>query len=226
MSQGSGAPIDLSDPIEPHGIDGCASECGRDLDVVVLPAVVRIFPQRHSLHPVHAVLDPPAVSDVPQQGLGSGPQTWDLVSDLVSRLAITDAMAVHRDDRCAARPLLHHLFRCRYGPEGLSDVSAPFHFFPGGAPCNSAALGEPVSDQRKLPAANVFDGDRDVRLRWARLREKGGWQVARPPALALPQALPPPAAGAGPGSRHLDRTCRRSGRFPLPGSGNQGSPGQ
>ena len=75
MSQGGDSLGDRPDPIETQGIDRQAPERGQDLDAVVLPVAVRVFSQRHVTHLVPAVLDRPAVSDVPQQGLGSSPQT-------------------------------------------------------------------------------------------------------------------------------------------------------
>ena len=133
MSQGGDALCDRQDPIEPQGIDRQAAEGGQDLFAVVLPVAVAVFRQRHVAHPVPAVLNRPTVSDVPQQGLGSGPQTRDVITGLIRRLALADAVAAHGDDRGAARPLLHHPLRCRHRPQGPGDVTAPFHFPSAGA---------------------------------------------------------------------------------------------
>ena len=57
VSQGGDPLSDRPDAIEPQGIDGQAAEGGQDLDAVVLPVAVSVFPQRHIPHPVPAVLD-------------------------------------------------------------------------------------------------------------------------------------------------------------------------
>lgn len=108
MSQGSDARGHRPDPIERQGIDREAAKGGQDLDSVGLSVSVGVFPQRHVSLPVPPVLDRPPVSEVTQQGLGSGPQTRDGVAGLIRRNPITDAMAAHDDDRGAARPGLHH----------------------------------------------------------------------------------------------------------------------
>lgn len=71
-------------------------------------------------------------------------------------------MAGHSDDRRAARPLLHHPLRRQHGPQVAGDVAAPFDLPRAGAPGDTAAVGEAVSDQAKSPAAAVFDGYQEV----------------------------------------------------------------
>lgn len=63
VSQGGDALGDRPDSIEPECIDGHAPQRGQDLDAVVLPVAVGVFPQRHIAHPVPAVLDRPALAD-------------------------------------------------------------------------------------------------------------------------------------------------------------------
>jgi hypothetical protein len=107
----------LPDPIEPQSIDSQAAGSGQDLPVVVLMVPVGVFPQRHIPHPVPDVLDRPALPDGSVQGLGTGPQTRDVVSGLVLRLAIADSMAAHGDDLGAARPLFGNPIGCRHRPQ-------------------------------------------------------------------------------------------------------------
>jgi len=116
-----------------------------------------------------ALADRPAVSDVLQQGFGTGAQTRDVVAGLIGRPAIAAALAAHGDDRGAAWPLLHQPLRRWHGLQGPGDVSAAFHLPFAGAPGDSPAVGQLVSDQSKplVPparwpaarsAAAVFNG--------------------------------------------------------------------
>ena len=173
MSQGGDALGDRPDPIEPQGIDGQAAQRGQDLDAVFLPVAVGVFFQRHIPHPVPAVLDAPALPDGFEQSLGAGAQTRDVVTGLVLRLALADPMATHGDDRRAAGPLLYHPVRRWHRPQLPGDVAAPFDFPLAGAPGDSAAVGEPVSDQAKSLAAAVFDGDQEVGVALGEVEEKG-----------------------------------------------------
>ena len=93
---------------------------------------------------------------MPQQGLGSGPQTRDAVTGFIGRLAIADAVAAHGDDRGTARPLLHHPLRRRHGPQGPGDVTAAFHLPFAGAPGDPPAVGEPVSELAETPCCERF----------------------------------------------------------------------
>ena len=135
-----------------------------------------------------AVLDRPALPDGAEQGLGASPQTGDIVTGLVLRLALAGAMAAHSDDRRAARPLLHHPLRCRHGPEGPGDVTAPFDFPLGGAPGDPPAVGEPVSDQPKPFAAPVFDGDQEVGAALGEVEEKGRFACSASACTSTPSS--------------------------------------
>ena len=108
-----------------------------------------VFPQRNIPHPVPAVLDRPTLADGFEHGLGTSAQTLDVVTGLVLRLALAGAMVAHSGNRRAARLLLHHLLRCRHGPDGPGDVTAPFDFPLGGAPGDPPDVGEPIADQPK-----------------------------------------------------------------------------
>ena len=173
MSQGGDALGDRPDSIEPECIDGHAPQHGQDLDAVVLPIAVGVFSQRHIPHPVPAVLDRPALPDGSEQGLGTCAQTRDVVTGLVLRFAITDAMAAHGDDRGAARPLLRHPLRCRHRPQLPGDVTASLDFPVDGAPGGPGAIGEPIADQLKPFAAPVIDGDQEVGAALGEVEGKG-----------------------------------------------------
>ncbi len=82
-------------------------------------------------------------------------------------------MAAHSDDLCAARPPLHHPLRCRHGPQVPDHVATPFDLPLAGAPGDSAAVGEPVSDQAKSFAAAVFDGDQEIGAALGEVEGKG-----------------------------------------------------
>ncbi len=108
-----------------------------------------------------------------QQSLGTGARTRDLVTGLIGRLAIANAMAAHGDDRGAAWPLLHDPLRRWHGPQGPGDLTAPFYLPSAGAPGDSPAVGQSVSDQPKTLAAAVFDGDQEVGAALGEEEEKG-----------------------------------------------------
>ena len=173
MSQRCDALSDRPEPIKPQGINRQTPQSGQDLNAVELPVAVSVFSQRHVSHPVPAVLDRPALTDGSEQGLGSRPQTRDLVAGLVLWIVLTDAMAAHGDDRRAARPLLHHPLRRRHRPEALGDVSAPFHLLVTGLPGCTTTAGEPITDQLKPFAAPVFDGDQEVGVAPGEVEKKG-----------------------------------------------------
>ena len=158
MSQGGDALGDRQDPIQPQGIDGQAAQRGQDLRAVVLSVAVGVFPQRHISYPVPSVLDRPALPYGPEQGLGASAQTRDVVTGFVLWLALADAMSAHGDDRCAARPLLHHPLRYRHRPQVPGDVTASLDFPLAGAPGDPAAVGEPIANQPKSFAAPMPDG--------------------------------------------------------------------
>jgi hypothetical protein len=65
VREGSNGLSHRPDPIQPQGIDRHAPQSRQDLDAVVFPIAVGVFTQRHATHPVPAVFDRPAVSDVP-----------------------------------------------------------------------------------------------------------------------------------------------------------------
>ena len=176
------------DPLQPQRIDRQAPQRRQDLNAVVFPVAVSVFPQRYVADPVPAVLDRPAVSHLLQKGLGAGPQACDVVTGLVGRLALSEAMAADGDDRGAARPLRHHPFRRRHGPEAPGDVAAPFHLPPAGAPRDPAAIGEPVSDQSKSLAAAVFDGDQEVGAALGKVEEKGRFACSASACTSTPSS--------------------------------------
>jgi len=188
MSQGGDALGNRPDPFEPQGIDGQAAQRGQDLDAVDLPVAVGVFPQRHVTHPVPAVLDRPALPDGSEQGLGTSAQTRDVVTGLVLWLALAGAMAAHGDDRCAARPLLHHPLRCRHSPQAPGDVTAPFDFPLAGAPGDPAAVGESITDQPKPLAAAVFNGDQEVGAALGKVEEKGRFACSASACTSTPSS--------------------------------------
>ena len=96
-----------------------------------------------------ALADRPAVSDVLQQGLGTGAQTHDIEAGLIGRPAIAAALAAHGDDRGAAWPRLHAPLRRWHGLQGPGEVSAPIQLPFAGAPGDSPAVGQLVWDQPK-----------------------------------------------------------------------------
>lgn len=131
-----------------------------------------VFPQRHISYPVQTVLIRLALPDGPEQGLGTSEQTRDVVTGFVLWLALADAMTAHGDDRCAARPLLHHPLRCRHRPQDAGDVTASLDFPLAGAPGDPAAVGEPIANQPKPFAAPMFDGDKEVGAALGEVNEK------------------------------------------------------
>ena len=172
MSQDSDALGDRPNPIEPQGIDGQAAQGGQDLNAVVFPVAMGVFLQRHISYPVPTVLDRPALPDGPEQGLGASAQTRDVVTSFVLWLALADAITAHGDDRCAARPLLHHPLRCRHRPQLPGNVTASLDFPLAGAPGDPAAVGEPIANQAKPFAASMFDGDQEVGAALGEVNEK------------------------------------------------------
>jgi hypothetical protein len=96
-----------------------------------------------------ALADRPAVSDVLQQGIGTGAQTHDSEAGLIGRPAIAAALAAHGDAGSAAWPRLHAPLRRWYGLQGRANVSAQFDLPSTGAPWDSPAVGQSVSDQPK-----------------------------------------------------------------------------
>ena len=168
MSPGDDALGDRPDPIELQAVDRQAAERGQDLDAVDLSVAVGVLFERHVPNPVPAVLNRPPVYDMPQQGLGSGPQALSLVTSFTRRLALVDDVAAHRNDRGAARPVLQPDLRCGHSPQGQGDVKAPFHLTPASAPENLQAVGQPVSDQLKLLTRLYLTEIKKSASRWAR----------------------------------------------------------
>ncbi len=169
-------------------MDCQAAQRGQDLNAVVLPVALGVFPQRHIPHPGPAVFNRPGLSDRFEQSLGAGTQTRDALTGLVLRLALSDPMATHGDDRGAAGPLLHHLVRRRHRPQLPGNVSAPFDFPLAGAPGDSTAVGEPVSDQAKSLAAAMFDGDQEVGVALGEIDEKGRFACSASACTSTPSS--------------------------------------
>ena len=66
-----------------------AAECCQDLHTIALAVAVSVFLELGVARPVPGVLDRPAVSHMPQQGLGCGPETGDVASTVLpSRLPL------------------------------------------------------------------------------------------------------------------------------------------
>lgn len=168
MSPGDDALGYRPDPIELQDVDRQAAERGQDLDAVVLSVAVGVLFRRHVPNPVPAVLNRLPVYDLPQQGLGSGPQALGLVTSFTHRLAQVDDVAAHRDDSGAARPLVHPDLRCGHSPQGQGDVKAPFNLSPASAPEYAQAVGQPVSDQLKLFTRLCLTEIKKSGSRWAR----------------------------------------------------------
>ena len=57
----------------------------------------------------------------------------------------------------------------------VGDATAPLDFPLAGAPGESPAVGEPITDQKKPSAATAFDRDQEVGASLGKGEEKGRW---------------------------------------------------
>jgi len=162
MGQGRQALGDRPEAIETQSIHGQAAERGHDLNAVALAVAVGVFPELGVAGPVPGVFDRPAVADMPQQRRSCSAQTRvaprgalskDVVTDLVDGLALADALAAHRQDRGAAGPVLRHPLRCRHAAHGPGEITAAFAFSLAGLKRRLPAVGQPITDHLKPPAA-------------------------------------------------------------------------
>ena len=119
------------------------------------------------------IFDRPPVANVLQQGLGCSPETRDVVTALIDRRAVSDALAAHRQDRGAARPVLSDPLRCRHAAQGPAQVTAAFAFAMAALEQCLCAIGEPIADYAKPFAATVFDRDQEVGATLLEVDEKG-----------------------------------------------------
>jgi len=173
VSQGCDALGNRPDSIQPQGIDGHAPEGGQDLVAVDFLVAVGVFPELGVTDPVPAVLNRPAMANMAQQGLGSSPQTYDVVTGLFGWLPLASALAAHGKERGAARPLLHHPLRCWHRQQRPGDVTAVDELMPAGPPRHAAAVDEPDPDELKPRAATEYDSDQEVGAALGEVEEKG-----------------------------------------------------
>ena len=133
-----------------------AAQRGQDLHAVDLALAVRVFFELGIEGPEPGVLDAPAVSPVLQHGCGRAPETRDVVMGFVDALAIDPACAAHRQDRGAARPILHHTLWGGYAAQCLGEVTTTFAFAVTGLPWRFAAIGQSIPDPLRYFTATVF----------------------------------------------------------------------
>ncbi len=169
---------------------------------VVLAVAMSVLSQLGVSGPVPGVFDRPSIPDVPQQCRGCGPETRDVVTDLVDGLPLTDALASHRKDRGTARPVLHHPRRRRHAPQRPGEVTPALALTLAGLKWHPTAVGEPFADHLRSFAATVFDGDQEV---GAALLE-----VVKKPRFACSAS----ACTNKPSSSTGSRSCRRAAISP------------
>ncbi len=92
---------------------------------------------------------------------------------LIDRLAVSDAIAAHRQDRGAARPVLSDPLRCRHAPQGPAQVTAPPALAMAPLEQCLCAIGEPITDDPKAFSAAVFDRDQEVSTTLLEVEKKG-----------------------------------------------------
>lgn len=173
MGQSGQSLGDRPEAIEPQGVHGQAAERGQDPHTIELAVAVIVLAELGVAGPVPGVFDRPPVADMLQQRLGCGAQTRHVVMSLIDGLALADPLAAHSQDRGAAGPVLHHPLRCRHPPQRPGEVTGAFAFTLAGFKRRLPAVGQPITDQLKPPAATVFDRNQEVGTTLLEVEEKG-----------------------------------------------------
>ena len=173
MGQSGQALGDGPEVTQAQGIHRQAAQRGHDPHAVALAVAVRVFSELRVTRPVPGILDRPPIAYVLQQGLGCCPETRDLVTGFIDGLAVSDALAAHRQDRGAARPVLSDPLRCRHAAQGPAQVTAAFAFAMAALEQCLCAIGEPITDHLKPFAATVFDCDQEVGATLLEVEKKG-----------------------------------------------------
>ena len=92
---------------------------------------------------------------------------------LIDGLAVPGALAAHRQDRGAARPVLSDPLRCRHAAQRPAQVTAAFAFAMAPLEQCLCAIGEPITDDPKAFAATVFDRNQEVGATLLEIEKKG-----------------------------------------------------
>jgi hypothetical protein len=164
-----------------------AAERGQDLHTAALAIAMGVLLELGVAGPVPGVLNIPAFCYMPQWRFGCGPETDDVATGLIDRLAIALAFAAHHQDRGAAWPVLHHPRRCRHPPQGPGEVAAALAFAVAPLKHRLTAVGQPIADDTKALSA-VFHRDQEVGATLLDVGEKGRFACSASPAPAGPQA--------------------------------------
>ena len=173
MGQGGQAFGDGPEVTQPHGIHRQAAQRGHDPHAGALAVAVRVFPELRVTRPVPGILDGPPIAHVLQQGCCCSPETRDVVTDLIDGFALADPFAAHRQDRGAAGPVLRDPLRCGHSPHGPGEVTAALAFAVAALEQRLTAVGQPIPDDPKSLAADVFNGNQEVGATLLEDEEKG-----------------------------------------------------
>ena len=162
MGQGSQALGDRSEAIRRQGIHRQAEGCGHDLHGVDLTVAVGVLHKLVVSRPVPGIFGAPAAPHLEYHGLGGGVQTRDLVTELVNGLAIACALAAHRQNPGAARPVLHHPLSSSLASQRLGEVAATIVFTVAGLARHRAVTGQSSLDHLRSPTTTVFHSDPEI----------------------------------------------------------------
>ena len=129
----SGQPLgDRPEALEPQGIHRQTAKRGQDLHAVGFAVAVGVLPELGVAGPVPGILNRPAVSHVPQQGCGCGPETRDVVTGYGLRptastsTALRSRVPLQRTARIVALPGQFSTTHCGAGiPRRVQVRSRP-----------------------------------------------------------------------------------------------------
>ena len=125
MGQDSQALGDGPDVAQAKCIHRQAAKRCQDPHAIGLALAVMVFPELSVTGPVPRVFDRLVVTHLLQQSMGCCSEARDVVVGLMDRLASAEAIALHRQDRGAARPVLHLPKGSRHAAQGPEMRSPP-----------------------------------------------------------------------------------------------------
>jgi hypothetical protein len=143
------------------------------LQAVALAVAVCILVERCVARPMPGVLNAPAITHMPQQSVGTSTQTLDLETGFVDAFAASFALAAHRDDHGAAKPVLFNPCWGAHGKECSSNVSDMPAFTLACLVGDRRAVGQVLPDHLKPLVATVLDGNQQVGSALLEVEKKG-----------------------------------------------------
>ena len=171
-------------------LHGQAAECGQDLNAVDLAVAVGVFLELGVAGPVPGILDGPPIPHVLQECFRCGPETRDVVTGLIDRLAIAPAFAAHRQDCGAAGPVLHRPpLWGGHAAQRPGEVVATLALAVAALEQRLAAVGQPITDDTKASAAAVFDGNQEVGATLLEVEENGRLACSASACTSRPSSL-------------------------------------